>query len=583
MSNHNPDTVPSTTSSQSSSILSTPLCTRSELMSVSGADETPGVGKGKEEEKEKEKGSMPPPAVPASAATPAPPPRMTRLPSLQQLSNKFHGTPASSPALTHQSPTPSKPILDDDKPVTPPQLKISTNPAALTTSVPGGLNNAPFAPSPSSRLKLPISALTRTHSSTRKEWETPSSTIPGDKESESNSTAESSTHHIPFGEAFASGSGSVSGSEGTTMSRAPSVDGHKGYKDVPSLDQIRQRVSRGLSFSGAPVPAIAEAPAVKELEKEAKIEEETPPSSAEMDLGTRKKKEHPLQHSWTLFFDSKSHKPDPILATPKEGDAFLGDWEKSLVTVGRFDTVEGFARHLNNIRLPSQLAKHSNYHMFKNGIRPMWEDPANARGGKWVLHFKAAPAVLDGSWANLTMAMVGEILDPDDEVCGIVVSSRPRIDRLQIWTRGREDVEKVNQIGKRIMDTLALEGRDLEVVSMEFQFNAQNTTAPPNRYIHIPFPPSRNSLSHAPPTPSRLGTPTPGLSPTTSHFPPGFQLTPPTAGSPGLVPQPPSMRRTGSTGAGANAFSGPMGGMGSRTNSFSGRKPSVQSLGIEGK
>jgi len=41
----------------------------------------------------------------------------------------------------------------------------------------------------------------------------------------------------------------------------------------------------------------------------------------------------------TLFFDSKSYKPDPVLATPREGEAFLGDWEKSLLTVGKFDTV----------------------------------------------------------------------------------------------------------------------------------------------------------------------------------------------------------------------------------------------------
>jgi hypothetical protein len=41
--------------------------------------------------------------------------------------------------------------------------------------------------------------------------------------------------------------------------------------------------------------------------------------------------------------------------------------------------VEGFARYMNNLRLPSQLQKNANYHMFKNGIKPMWEDTANAK------------------------------------------------------------------------------------------------------------------------------------------------------------------------------------------------------------
>lgn len=41
----------------------------------------------------------------------------------------------------------------------------------------------------------------------------------------------------------------------------------------------------------------------------------------------------------TLFFDSKTFKPAPGLVTPKEGEPQLTDWEKTLVTVGRFDTV----------------------------------------------------------------------------------------------------------------------------------------------------------------------------------------------------------------------------------------------------
>jgi hypothetical protein len=52
-----------------------------------------------------------------------------------------------------------------------------------------------------------------------------------------------------------------------------------------------------------------------------------------------RKQEHPLRHAWTLFFDSKSFKPPSEMVTPKEGETFLGDYEKSLVTVGKFDTV----------------------------------------------------------------------------------------------------------------------------------------------------------------------------------------------------------------------------------------------------
>jgi len=49
-----------------------------------------------------------------------------------------------------------------------------------------------------------------------------------------------------------------------------------------------------------------------------------------------------------------------------------------------FDTVEDFWSVWNVLIAPSKLATGSNYHMFRTGIEPKWEDPVNARGGKWV-------------------------------------------------------------------------------------------------------------------------------------------------------------------------------------------------------
>ena len=41
----------------------------------------------------------------------------------------------------------------------------------------------------------------------------------------------------------------------------------------------------------------------------------------------------------------------------------------------------------NNIQSPCQLPPGSNYHLFKHGIKPMWEHEANRRGGKWIIQF----------------------------------------------------------------------------------------------------------------------------------------------------------------------------------------------------
>jgi translation initiation factor 4E len=61
-----------------------------------------------------------------------------------------------------------------------------------------------------------------------------------------------------------------------------------------------------------------------------------------------------------------------------------------------------FGRVFNNIRPASSLDNGSNYHLFKAGVRPEWEDKANENGGKWVLQFKPMQKrELDKAWLYL--------------------------------------------------------------------------------------------------------------------------------------------------------------------------------------
>ena len=84
---------------------------------------------------------------------------------------------------------------------------------------------------------------------------------------------------------------------------------------------------------------------------------------------------------------------------------------------------------------------------------------------------------MDLAWAQLTMGLIGGMLDPDNAVTGIVASNRAKIDRVQVWTRSKGDsdaeAEAINALGRRISECLALSGRDLELFSMEFQVSIQ--------------------------------------------------------------------------------------------------------------
>ena len=60
----------------------------------------------------------------------------------------------------------------------------------------------------------------------------------------------------------------------------------------------------------------------------------------------------------------------------------------------------------NNIVAPSKLIHGTDFHLFKEGIEPKWEDPKCARGGKWTF---TAPktsnrGTLDSYWLNTVRA-----------------------------------------------------------------------------------------------------------------------------------------------------------------------------------
>lgn len=84
-----------------------------------------------------------------------------------------------------------------------------------------------------------------------------------------------------------------------------------------------------------------------------------------------------------------------------------------------------------------------------------------------MLTMKSNPELLDRCWAWLAMALVGEDLDEKDEICGAVVSLRAKIDRIQLWLRTKEDIERINSIGRKLVKLLDLQNES--GIGLEFQ------------------------------------------------------------------------------------------------------------------
>ncbi|KAL0482892.1 translation initiation factor 4E [Acrasis kona] len=115
------------------------------------------------------------------------------------------------------------------------------------------------------------------------------------------------------------------------------------------------------------------------------------------------------------------------------------EYEENMKKIGDFETVDGFWGFYSHLVRPNDMPLPSDYHLFRKGIKPMWEDENNLKGGKWMIRLKKeyTPRL----WEDLLLAVVGDQFDVGDELCGVVLSLRDH-DIISVWNR-TADNEKV--------------------------------------------------------------------------------------------------------------------------------------------
>uniref|UniRef100_A0A2N9FBW2 mRNA cap-binding protein n=1 Tax=Fagus sylvatica TaxID=28930 RepID=A0A2N9FBW2_FAGSY len=84
--------------------------------------------------------------------------------------------------------------------------------------------------------------------------------------------------------------------------------------------------------------------------------------------------------SWSATVDSNNYN--------KEGEDFRERQARDLKAGLHPLKVEGFWVCYCHLARPSSLPSPTDLHLFKDGIRPLWEDSANFNGGKWIIRFK---------------------------------------------------------------------------------------------------------------------------------------------------------------------------------------------------
>jgi len=149
-----------------------------------------------------------------------------------------------------------------------------------------------------------------------------------------------------------------------------------------------------------------------------------------------------------------------VLTAPSNNQSAA--YESSIRPVCTFRSVEAFWSVYDRLVRPSALPNTTDVHVFREGIKPTWEDPANAVGGKWVVRIRKGLAAR--YWEEVVLAVVGEQFTAGpagacvrpDEVCGAVLSLRYTEDIISVWNRNRDDTYATERIKATIKKVLRL-------------------------------------------------------------------------------------------------------------------------------
>ncbi|KAJ1374609.1 Eukaryotic translation initiation factor 4E-4 [Parelaphostrongylus tenuis] len=147
--------------------------------------------------------------------------------------------------------------------------------------------------------------------------------------------------------------------------------------------------------------------------------------------------DHPLEFTYVYsFFLRPPGKFDPV------------EYAQYVQQIAAVSSVEQFWSIYRHIKRPCDIGEKVDVHFFKKGIKPVWEDEANLKGGKWIIRLKKG--LSSRIWENLLLAMAGEQFLVGDEICGAVCSVRNQEDIVSLWNRTADNIAVTN----RIRDTL---------------------------------------------------------------------------------------------------------------------------------
>lgn len=181
---------------------------------------------------------------------------------------------------------------------------------------------------------------------------------------------------------------------------------------------------------------------------------------------------YPLLDTWNLFLDDGNF-------TKCLNSA---DYERRMSKLGSFSSVQMFWRYLT--ALQQLLGRHlevarCNVRMFKEFIKPVWEDEYNRTGGKWVVFCDRDSILARKVWLEILLAVVGGTFPLASSVCGCVFSCKRRKVEVQLWVS--------REFGQHKQDIQSLVRAKIKL-SYQAHFQSVDSSVPTNPDVVAPPP-----------------------------------------------------------------------------------------------
>jgi translation initiation factor 4E len=144
-------------------------------------------------------------------------------------------------------------------------------------------------------------------------------------------------------------------------------------------------------------------------------------------------KEYPLEYTWELSFKGKT-------AYKKQQSEH--DWLSTYKEIFKINSVNTFWEVFNNIHLWTDLHVGSIYALFKDGIRPSWEDPQNQKGCSYLLYLnrnRLNDDSMNEIFWNVLMFMIGNETEYHNYINGVSFERKYRGDKITFWCTAQSD------------------------------------------------------------------------------------------------------------------------------------------------